>query len=572
MLGIASLIPLVTLAANPDLVLHNPWGAWVYHGLGFENFRSFLIFVGVITLVTLVSGNALSFVTTWSLNRYVSEQQHQVGHRLLLSYLRRPYGYFITRNCTGLARNVLSEVSNGIGSMLTPALELWVRLLQATAIAGLLLIWTGGRAILPIIVLVSLAGLIYLLIRRVLLQLGNLRLDAQKQQFKIAIEALESIKDTKVLGREESLAVRYVVPSLQANRCAADAQSAGLVPRFLMDTVALGGMVLLLVGELLAGYQIADILPALSVYAFAAYRLVPALKEMSNSVAQMRYLKSALDLLYNDLIEESLLEERLQRPPESLPFEREVELANITFTYPNAAEPTLLGLTLAFPKNSTIGFVGMTGAGKTTLVDLLLGLLRPDSGELRVDGLTVREKNLAAWRAQLGYVTQSIFLVDDTLARNIALGLADEEVDLAAVERAARIANLHDFVMRELPEGYQTVVGDRGIRLSGGQKQRVGIARALYHDPSVIVFDEATSALDNVTEEAVMEAIHQLQHKKTVLIIAHRLSTVLGCDQINVMSRGSIVARGTYRELLERCPEFQALARVGPCSDEEHRR
>ena len=223
----------------------------------------------------------------------------------------------------------------------------------------------------------------------------------------------------------------------------------------------------------------------------------------------------------------------------------------------------LTGLDLRVPARSTLGIVGGTGAGKTSLVDVVLGLLWPDQGEIRVDGVKVARKNLRAWQDNVGYVPQQISLIDDSVAANIAFGVPSERVDMAAVERAARIAELHDFVRTELPDGYATRVGDRGVRLSGGQRQRIGIARALYRDPDVLILDEATSALDNLTEKAVMDAVHNLGHAKTIIMIAHRLSTVRGCDAIIMMEQGQIVASGTYEELLGSSTKFRAMAEVG---------
>jgi ABC-type multidrug transport system fused ATPase/permease subunit len=237
-----------------------------------------------------------------------------------------------------------------------------------------------------------------------------------------------------------------------------------------------------------------------------------------------------------------------------------LELEGMRYAYPKSERGALDGLDLAIDARTTVGIVGGTGAGKTTTVDVILGLLAPQAGELRVDGVPVTEANRRGWQNAIGYVPQSIFLTDDSVAANIAFGLPADEIDHAAVERAAKIAELHNFVMDELPEGYATQVGERGVRLSGGQRQRIGIARALYHDPDVLILDEATSALDNLTEKAVMDAVHNLGHAKTIILIAHRLSTVRDCDMIFMLERGRVVARGSYDELLESSQKFRAMA------------
>jgi ATP-binding cassette, subfamily B, bacterial PglK len=248
-------------------------------------------------------------------------------------------------------------------------------------------------------------------------------------------------------------------------------------------------------------------------------------------------------------------------PP--LPFKHSLDLRNLVFSYPEAKEAAIKKLNLSLKANSSIAFVGSTGSGKTTLVDIILGLLTPDEGELAVDGVAITPKNVRNWQRNLGYVPQHIYLSDNSIAQNIAFGIPKDKIDLTAVEKAARIANLHDFIINDLPGGYETIVGERGIRLSGGQRQRIGIARALYHDPAVLILDEATSALDNVTEESVFEAIRNVAKSKTAIMIAHRISTVRDCDVIYVIEQGRIVSQGSYEELLGSSDRFRALAQAG---------
>ncbi len=239
---------------------------------------------------------------------------------------------------------------------------------------------------------------------------------------------------------------------------------------------------------------------------------------------------------------------------------RDLELRHIDYSYATAERTALKDVNLKIPARSTIGIVGGTGAGKTTLIDLILGLLSPQEGEILVDGAPITSANLRAWQRSLGYVPQSIYLTDESVAQNIAFGVPREKIDRAAVERAARIAALHDFVLEELPKGYDTIVGERGVRLSGGQRQRIGIARALYTDPSLLIMDEATSALDNITERAVMEAVDNIRHDRTIILIAHRLSTVRGCDTIFLLERGGVAASGTYDELVKGSETFRKMA------------
>jgi ABC-type multidrug transport system fused ATPase/permease subunit len=279
-----------------------------------------------------------------------------------------------------------------------------------------------------------------------------------------------------------------------------------------------------------------------------------------HSLTQLRSSAPVLDAIHRDITETAGSPRPARAGSDVLHLHDLLELVAVDYTYPQADRPVLQGLSLTIPARTTVGIVGGTGAGKTTAVDVMLGLLTPDAGELRVDGVPITSETLRAWQNTIGYVPQQIFLVDDSVAANIAFGIPEGQVDHAAVERAARVANLHDFVMGELAQGYQTFVGERGVRLSGGQRQRIGIARALYHDPDVLILDEATSALDNLTERAVMEAVHNLSHEKTIIMIAHRLSTVKDCETIFLMERGRLVAQGRYDALVAENETFRRMA------------
>jgi ABC-type multidrug transport system fused ATPase/permease subunit len=314
---------------------------------------------------------------------------------------------------------------------------------------------------------------------------------------------------------------------------------------------------------IMLGYELGTIAPLVGVYLVAGFRLFPAFQKVYHGISGLRGDAPVVHALHaaltdanshsNHFIEIFNYEQRLR-------FRGEIEVRNVTFTYPGAERAAVKGINFVIPCGSSVAFVGETGAGKTTLVDLIIGLLTPEEGAIAIDGVLLNADNLSRWRANMGYVPQHIYLMDDTIARNIAFGIPDAKIDMVALERAARIANIHDFVVNELAQGYDTVVGERGIRLSGGQRQRLGIARALYHDPELLILDEATSALDNATEDAVQKAIEQAAQAKTLIIIAHRLSTVRNCDFVYVLKKGRIVAQGAYETLLDGNAQFRALA------------
>ncbi|MDX1429795.1 MAG: ATP-binding cassette domain-containing protein, partial [Rhodothermales bacterium] len=304
-------------------------------------------------------------------------------------------------------------------------------------------------------------------------------------------------------------------------------------------------------------------LPIIGLYAFAGIRLFPATQTIYQNIARMRVGKPALDALYEDLNQQpqeaARIAESVRHLDQTPLLENALELRNISFRYPDSEWTAINGLSLRIDARTTVAFVGRTGSGKTTLSDIVLGLLHPVEGQVIVDGKEIGPENLRHWQSRIGYVPQDIFLSDDTVRNNIAFGLPDGEIDQEAVERAARLAELHDFVVSALPKGYDTMVGERGIRLSGGQRQRIGIARALFGDPDLLVLDEATSALDNMTERAVMDAVHNLARKKTIIMVAHRLSTVRDCDVIFLIEGGQLKAKGRYEELVEMSDQFRSM-------------
>jgi ABC-type multidrug transport system fused ATPase/permease subunit len=407
---------------------------------------------------------------------------------------------------------------------------------------------------------------VYLLVRKRLTRLGRERTEANLQQFQAASEGLGGIKDIKLLGKEGMFLRRYAEAARRYARARAMHETIEKVPHYLIETVAFGGMLLIIMYLLVVRGSVAQVVPTVGLYAFASYRLLPAVKEIFSGVAKVRFNVAALEIIHADLQYRRAATAAKVRKAKPLACRRAIELENVTFAYPGSDKPVLKNFNLKIAANTSVAFVGATGSGKTTLVDLILGLLEPVAGRLLVDGVPIEEANRRNWQNNLGYVSQHIYLFDDTIAHNIALGVPPRRVDKQAVVRAAKIANLHEFVMGELPKGYATKVGERGVRLSGGQRQRVGIARALYHNPDVLIFDEATSALDTVTERGVFEAVDNVAKTKTVITIAHRLSTIRNCDTIFVISKGRIVAKGRYDELMESSPQFRAMAADEPGS------
>lgn len=560
LVGVASIAPFMSVVADPTIIQRNDPLSWLYKAGGFGTTTGFLTALGIGAVLLLALSNGVSAAAQWASIRFVWSTHHRLAVRMLRGYLAQPYGFFVQHNSSRLHKAILSEVGSAVSGVLQPTMTFIARSLVTLAIIGLLIALDPFLALMVSVVLGGAYGVIYLAVRQKQERLGQERVQVNQERYKVASEAFGGIKDVKVLQREDSFVTRFAPASRAYARAMASNASIALIPKYVLETVAFGGVLLIVVFYLQAGAGLGRILPTLSLYALSGYRLMPALQQLFAAAASVRFQRAALDDLLEDL--SAFVPASGESSDETpLRLEREIQVEGVTFRYPAAAQPALNGISLTIPRNTSVGLVGASGSGKTTLVDLLLGLYTPDEGRVTVDGVVLDASKLSAWRRQVGYVPQHIFLCDDTIANNIAFGIPASELDPERVEHAARIAHLHDFI-RTLPEGYKTAVGERGVRLSGGQRQRIGIARALYHDPEVLVMDEATSALDGATEDAVMEAIRDLSGRKTIILIAHRITTVEECDHIFMLDEGRVVSEGRYEELVYGSAAFRAMARV----------
>jgi ABC-type multidrug transport system fused ATPase/permease subunit len=557
MLAVASIMPFLAALASPALVASDPRLATLHTFLGAGTQAEFLGYLGGIVLLVLVVANATAAATTWLLLRFANRQGVALSVRMLATYLVKPYEFYLGRHTAELQKNVFGEVFRVTGGIFIPTVQVVAKLSVAVLISILLVLVDPFLAAVVAGVLGTAYAILYRFARSTLHSAGRVSVEAGTLRARIGLESLAGAKEIKLLGREKAFLDQFEVPSLRWADAQTKAQALGQLPRYAVETIAFSLILLLAIYLLGKGSGMGELLPVLGLYAFAGYRLMPALQQVFAGFALMRNSQASLDAVMADLQPRADSQAATRR--ERIPIKESVELAEARYQYPGAAAWALQPVTLRIPRNSSVALVGATGCGKTTVVDLLMGLLHPTGGCLRVDGVEVGEHNVRAWQRSIGHVPQQIFLCDDTIARNIALGLPDGELDRARVEQAARIARLHEFVAG-LPKGYDTMVGDRGIRLSGGQRQRIGIARALYDDPDLLVLDEATSALDNVTENAVFEALQALAGRKTIVMVAHRLSTVRGCDLICVMEQGRIVERGSHDELMGTSQRFRSLA------------
>jgi ABC-type multidrug transport system fused ATPase/permease subunit len=560
--GIASVTPFIAVASNPDLIERNRWLRAAYEWGGFADPRGFMIALCLTSIAILVTSTFIGAAANSAVYTFAKRCNFYLSSTLLSRYLHRPYSWYLNQHTSDLGKTVLHDVDHVVNLIVVPSVNLMSKLVASALMVGLVVLVDPLVAIVAAVAFGGMYGLIFYFTRRRLIGLGKQIYYSNEIRFRTAQDCLSGFRDVKVAGLERAYVDRYKEEADRFTTADLHYKIIADLPKFLMESLAFGGMLGVLLFLLVTrpgGLSAA--LPIVAVYAFAGYRLLPALQQIYQSIAMLKVGGESLARLHREMTAPYEVPAAVDAPAgERIPLTRELRLKDVTFQYPGAERPALDRIDLTIPANTTIGFVGTTGAGKTTIVDLILGLLEPAEGELRVDDRVINRDVIRNWQREVGYVPQSVFMVDDTVAANIAFGVRPENIDHAMVERAAKLAELHDFVTTSMPQGYQSRIGDRGVRLSGGQRQRIGIARALYHDPAVLIFDEATSALDNVTERAVMESIEHLAHQKTMLIIAHRLNTIRHCDRIYFLEKGKVTAAGTFDELLERSEKFREMA------------
>lgn len=533
--SVLSIMPFLSVLGRPAIIHENPWLQKAQTVLGTSDAGDFIVAMGVASIAFVIASSAFKVVTQHSINRFVHLLRHSISSRLLARYLHQPYAFFLARNSSDLSKNILSEADQLVFNLVQPLSQLVAQGAVILAMALLVFFYDPLVALGILLAVALLYGMIYILVRKRLARIGAERVTANRSRYQACNEALDGIKDVKITQSAGAYSERFNVFSRLYSRHLATSDTLSQTPLYLVEAVGYTGLILIALLLMLRSGDIGHVLPALGLYGFAAYRMLPAAQIVYRGFAKLKFSSPALDAIHRDL----LLPEAPPSPARGvLVPKREIRLAGIRFAYPSTPDkPVLDGFNLAIPANTSLGIAGRSGAGKSTVMDLLLGLLQPQAGTLQVDGVAVDAGNVAAWQRAIGYVPQHIFLLDASVAANIAFGVPESDIDMQAVERAARAAQLHEFIAGELPDGYATFVGERGIRLSGGQRQRVGIARALYRDPPVLFFDEATSALDAQTEEALNEAIRALSGDKTIVVIAHKEASLRGCEEVLQIGR-----------------------------------
>lgn len=532
--GVVSIMPFLAVLSNPEVIASNSFLKHLYDFIGAKNKQSFILYLGFLSLFIVVCSTVFKIVTQYAVNRFSSLQRHYFATRLLKIYLQQNYEFFIQRNSSSLVKNILSEVDQLIGAMILPLLTLMSYGIVLLSMVGILLIYDPIMAIATASVLAGFYVTIYLLVRKKLTQIGQEFTQANKERYQTCQEALAGIKDVMINNAKQGYLEQFERSSRVFARHIATRDILGQVPLNIIETVGYGCLITLAMILVISGKEVSHILPVLGLYGFAAYRMLPAAQNIYRAISKIKFSQQILAILQPEFeLEKKNHPTKSNDKFEPLNFDYSIRLENIKYAYPSRLDkPVLDNFSLKIKKNSSLGIIGKSGSGKSTVMDIMLGLLFPQEGKIYIDDEELIEGNIPRWRALVGYVPQFIYLADKSIAENIAFGIPKAEIDLNQVKKVAKLAQIDEFIRYSLKYGYDEVVGERGVMLSGGQRQRIGIARALYKNPQVLFMDEATSALDSETEQAINDAIQRLNGKMTMVIIAHRESAVAGCDRL----------------------------------------
>ncbi|MDA9153749.1 ABC transporter ATP-binding protein/permease [Planktomarina temperata] len=562
MIGVASIMPFIAVASNVDVIQENYLLSTIYDYFNFTSTIGFLIFMGSAVLFLLTFSMALKSMSVYLQLKTALLTEFDLSKRLMARYLDKPYEWFVTQNTTDLGKNILAEVSVIISQGLMPLIFLVAQGCLAFLILMLLLIVDYQVALITGVVLFSTYLLVFQIMKKSLKKLSERRFSANESRYKKINEAFGAIKLMKLGNTEATFINSFESPAKTYAVSNTNAQAISQIPRFIIEAIAFGGLIAVIIFNLTVFGSISGALPIIALYALSGYKLIPALQQIYWGAAQLKFVEKSVEKLYLDLINKEPSND-IELEHKVTLFNNYVELKSACFRYAGSEKLALDGIDLKINRGDRVALVGKSGSGKTTAVDVLLGLLNPSMGNLTVDGLEINEANKKIWQSLIGYVPQEIFLKDSTIAENIAFNVeSPKEIDEIALHYAAKIANLHDFITQELDDGYDTNVGERGMRLSGGQRQRIGLARALYQKPRFLVLDEGTSALDNQTEYEVIQAIGNLPDDITVLMVTHRATSIKDYDKMYMFEGGKITGEGTFEFLVEQNNHFVELNRL----------
>ena len=571
--GVASIGPFMGLIGDVSILEKENTLSAIYKWSGISTPNEFIFWLGVSVMGVLTVAAVFSMFTIWRVSIFSVKIGTEIGDRLYEHYMKQGWLFHASGNSAQLTKQISTEAMRVTAHVINPLMQMNARIILVGLMSIAIFLYNPVIAISGLILFVVAYVLLYKLVRLKLSGNGRIISDVSTIRFKLMSEGFGGIKDVLLFGRQKYFVDRFQDSGNKYAKAQGTNSALAQAPRYFMELIAYGSIILLVL-YLIQTYEgnLGAILPVLAIYALAGFKLLPAFQKIYISLAQIKGGMPAFEAIKCDLVasqEQKALGNTLEfrsnlgfkikdSEAQYLSVKNNIELKNVNFTYPGKQDPALSNLNLTIPVNKVIGLVGSSGSGKSTVIDLLLGLIRPQDGRLLIDGQPIEDEQLRAWQDMLGFVPQSIFLSDASITENVAFGLPKASIDLERVKKVIKLSHLEELV-QQMSEGLDTVVGERGVQLSGGQRQRIGIARALYNNADILVLDEATSALDGITEKLIMDAIHDFSGSKTIIMIAHRLKTVQKCDIIYLMEQGRIKDQGTFDELSVRNKTFKQM-------------
>ena len=558
--SIFSITPFMAIVGDPSLLEKEGFLGMLYIRSNLGDPYQFIFYLGLIVLVILIISALISIFITWRLAMFATKIGVEIGDRLYSHYLNRDWLFHTMTSSSNLTKKISSETTRITDTFLLPLMYMNARLFLTLFVFLILFVYDPIISIICLIVF-SVAYINIIKLARTRLDTNSKNISAMfLERFKLMSEGFGGIKEVLLLGKSSEFKKRFTKAGNKLAYSQGVNKAIALVPRYFMELLGFASMVLLVIYLITNSKgDLGLILPILSIYGIAGVKLLPALQQIYSSIVTIRGNLSAYESIREDLINTKTYDTQKNEPSKQVwSKHNEISLKNITFNYPGKKSFALKDVSLTIKANTTVGFVGTSGSGKSTLIDVIIGLIKPQQGEITIDRIPLVKQNLRTWQNKIGIVSQTIFLTEGTIAENVAFGIPHDLIKYEQVKKVLKLAHLEEWLL-ELDDGIYSKVGERGIQLSGGQRQRIGIARALYNETDVLVFDEATSALDGITEKAIMNAIHDFTGKKTIIMIAHRLSTVEKCDKIFIIDRGCVVDNGNYQQLLKKNEQFKKM-------------